>query len=67
MAVVLVVGRDVAEALVRPDGVAVQAQPVRPGFEVAAVADLFQVRELALEVAGERLGPGLVIRCRFPA
>ncbi len=60
-AVVLVVGGDVADALVQPHGVVEGAQPVRLGFELAGVAGLLQVRELALEVPEERLDPGLVV------
>ena len=61
-AVVLVVGGDVADALVEPDGVVVLAQPVQLGLEVAGIGDLLQVRVLALEVTEERLHPGLVVR-----
>ena len=61
-AVVLVVGGDVADALVEPDGVVVLAQPVQLGLEVAGIGDLLQVRVLGLGVAEEGLDPGLVGR-----
>jgi len=65
--VVLVAGGDVADALVQPDRVVVDAEPVELGFQLAAVAGLLQVRVLAFEVAEERLDPGLVVRRGRPA
>lgn len=48
-AVVLVVGSDVADAFVEPDGVVVGPEPVEFGFQVAGVGDLVQVGPLAFE------------------
>jgi hypothetical protein len=65
--VVFVVGRDVAQALVEPDGVVEQAYGVQLGFEVAGVGDLVQVRVLALDVPEQRLDPALVVGGAGPA
>jgi hypothetical protein len=60
-AVVLVVGSHIAQALMQTDRVVVHANPVEFGFEVAEVGDEVQVRELVLDIAEERLDPGLIV------
>ncbi len=60
-AVVLIIGRQILQALVQPDGVVVGPAKDQLGLERAGINDHFQVRELALEVAEERLDPALVV------
>ncbi len=50
-AFVLVAGGDVADGCVQPDGVVLGLDVVQLGVELAGVADLLQVRPLALDVA----------------
>src|ERR671910_1432087 len=62
-----VVGGDVADAGVQPDGVVFGPDVVKFGFEFAGVADLLQVWPLALDVAEEGFDPGLVAARSRPA
>src|SRR3954468_18031804 len=61
-AFMLVVGRDVADPGVQPDGVVFDAHAGELGAQLAGVADVVQVRPLGLEVAEEALDPGLIRR-----
>ena len=61
-AFVFVVGGDVADAGVPVDGVVLRPDAVQLGVELTGVADLLQVRPLALDVAEQGLDPGLVLR-----
>jgi hypothetical protein len=49
--VMLVVGGDIADAGVQPDGVVFDPHSVQLWGELAGVADAFQARSLALDVA----------------
>jgi hypothetical protein len=51
---------DVADAGVQAHGVVLVSAAFQFGFEFPAVADAFQVRPLALDVAEQGLDPGLV-------
>ena len=61
-AVVFVVGGDVADAGVQPDGVVLDPDAVEFGGKVAGVTDLLQVRPVAFDMPEQRLDPGLVGR-----
>ena len=54
-AAVLVVGGDIADPGVQPDGVVVGTDHLQFGAELVGVADGFPVGPLALDVAEERL------------
>jgi hypothetical protein len=58
---VLVFGRDVAQTLVKPDRVVERLDAVELGLQLTGVGDLFEVRVLGLDVAEQRLDPGLVV------
>ena len=60
-AFVFVVGGDVADGGVQPDGVVLGPDPVELAVEFAGVADLLQVRPFALDVTEQGLDPGLVL------
>jgi hypothetical protein len=64
---VLVVGGDVADPGVQPDGVVVLADDGQLGTQGGGVADGEQVRLFDLEVPVQRLDPGLVGRGAGPA
>jgi hypothetical protein len=64
---VLVVGGDVADAGVQPHGVVLLADMVEFDGELTRITDLLQVRPLGLDVAEQRLDPGLVGRGAGPA
>jgi hypothetical protein len=59
-AVVFVVGGDVADAGVQPDGVVLGLDAVVFEGELAGVAGLLRVRPVGLDVSEQRLDPGLV-------
>src|SRR5213594_1375254 len=61
-AAVLVVGGDVADAGVEPDGVVVAADHLQFSAELIGVTDAFQLGPLALDVPEEALDRGLVGR-----
>jgi hypothetical protein len=46
----------------KPDGVVFGASAFELGVELTGVGDLLQVRPFALDVAGQGLDPGLVLR-----
>jgi len=60
-AFVFVVGGDVADRGVQAHSVVFQAHLVELGVELAGVADLLQVRPLALDVAEQGLDPRLIL------
>jgi hypothetical protein len=64
---VLIVGGDVADAGVQPDGVVVGADHLQFGAQLVGVADVFQMGPLALDAAEEALDRGLVGRGVRPA
>lgn len=64
---VLVVGSDISDALVEPNGVVVAAHPFELGGKYGGVADGEQVRVLGLDVTPQRLDPSLVGRGVGPA
>src|SRR5688572_3875926 len=59
-AAVLVVGGDIADAGVQPDGVVVGADHLQFSAELVGVTDLVEMGPLALDVAEEALDRGLV-------
>jgi len=59
-AMVLVVGGDVADAGVQPDGVVLLADRVQLQCQLGGVVDLLQVRPVGLDVPEQTLVPGLV-------
>ncbi len=66
-AFVLVVGRDVADAGVQPDGVVLDAYDGELGAQDRWVGDRVEVWPVGLDVAEEALDPGLVGRGVGPA
>ena len=60
VSVVFVVGGDVADAGVQPDGVVLLADLVQFEVELAGVADLLEVWPVGLDVPEQGLDPGLV-------
>jgi hypothetical protein len=60
--VVLVVGGDVVDAGVQPEGVVLDAQALQLGVENSRVADLDKVGPVGLEVTVEALDVGLIGR-----
>lgn len=59
---VLILGCDVTDAGMKPDGVVFAADAVEFGGELCEVVDVFEVGPFALDVSPERLDPGLVGR-----
>jgi hypothetical protein len=57
---VLVVGGDVADGFVQPDGVVVEADAFELGAQDRGVVDGVQVGPVGLDVPEQRLDPGLV-------
>jgi hypothetical protein len=66
-AFVLVVGSDVADGLVQPHGVVVDADAFELGAQHRDVVDLVEVGSLKLDVAEQRLDPRLVGRGARPS
>lgn len=62
-AVVLVIGGDIADSFVQPDGVVVVLSVVELSGQCGRVGDRVQVGVLGFEMAEERLDPRLVVRC----
>jgi hypothetical protein len=58
VAVVFVVGGEVADAGVQAHGVVLDSDVVEFDGEFAGVADLLQLRPVGLDVAEQRLDPG---------
>jgi hypothetical protein len=59
-AFVFIVGGHVSDRFVKPSRIVFRSHPCQFGFQQGRVGDRLQVRPLSLDMAEERLDPGLI-------